>query len=1359
MLSNFSVKKPLTIFVSVLLVIILGGISFTSMIPDLLPNINLPYAIVITTYPGATPEEVETVVSRPLEQSMASLENINSISSTSSDSSSMIMLEFTDTANMDVVVTDIREAINAVSGYWPDTVMNPFILKLNPNLLPVTVTSINYDGMDNIDLTNFLQEELLTQLEGIDGVASVDIEGQVEEQVNVVLSPEKIAELNEKIKLSLDKEFADAEEELNEGETEILDGLAEIDDGEAELDSAKDALEVGQQELIDGTAEAQSELLTQRFALDEAKAQLETQLAQAEDALAQLNELYPFLVQTNDSYNQLLADREKAENDLAELNQIKIDYPLKQAEITAKQAEIDALNLLVEGGTELTEEQQALLNQHNADMVVLTTDLSVMDAKLSALGTTFADIDTKIAEIETSNTNTDTAIQQLDNALALVGYSLADLNPTVTEMAGQIAMAEAGIAQLETALTELDAGKITIDDALEELNKAQLEGSLGISAGYTEITVGQSSLAAARTQLESAQDQIETAKEDMDEQKEMAYDSATVEITMEMVSQLLTAQNFSMPIGYVTEDDVDYLVRVGDEINGIEEMQALPLLYMDIDGVGVVTLSDVADVFITDNSVFIYSKVNGENSLTLSFNKQSTYATATVSDNLNAEFAELEEKYDGLNFSNLNDQGIYIDIVINSVLQNLVLGAILSVIILIAFLKDIRPTVVIAVSIPISLLFAIVLMYFSGVTLNVISLSGLAIGVGMLVDNSVVVIENIYRMRSEGVSAYKAAAKGANQVAGAIVASTLTTVCVFLPIVFIDGMTRDLFTDLALTVAYSLLASLIVALTLVPAIASTVLKKDTGKEDKLFNVLINAYGKVASASLRHKWIVLILSVALLIGSTALSLSQGFIFMPAMSSTELSGSIVPVEGATFDDNVKLADDVYERIYSIDGLETVAIIVPSENATSTGMMSMMMGGGGSNLTIYALIDEDSGRKDTEISAEILEKTSDLGVEISISGASSSMTTLGASGITLKIFGDNLDNLIAEAKNLAVELENIEGLTEISTGVEDNNPEIRIVVDKEKAIEQGLTVAQVFQYVASEIESETSSGSVYVDNKDTDIIIYDESKENFSVNDVKNIVLNYTDMQGEEKEVMLTSVADIIETESLNAISREDQKRTLTVSASVLDGYNVTLLTNQVQNLVDSYQTLEGNDIIVGGENETIMESMEQLALMAVLAVVIIYFIMVAQFQSFKLPFIVMFTIPLAFTGGFLALLLTGNEVSVVAMVGFVMLSGIIVNNGIVLIDYINILRVEGMEKRAAIVLAGKTRMRPILMTALTTVLGLVFMAVGTGVGTEMMQPIAIVCIGGLLYGTLMTLFVVPAMYDLLSRKEMKIIDIEN
>ena len=1346
MFSKFSVKKPMTVLVGVIIAIVLGIVAFSRMTPDLLPNINLPYAVIITAYPGATPEEVEQEVTRPIEQAMATLDHAEEITSVSRENSSQVMLQLTDDANMDTLTADIREKLNGIT--WPDMAGTPYIMKINPSMMPVTVAAMEMEGMDNVELTDLLDSELMLKLEGIEGVASVSASGNVQESVMVELRQDKIDALNRKLKAKLDEKFGDAQKDLDESSKEIEDGLSETREQQDELEGQKAQLEEGQAQLAQQTGAAQGQLISKKVEIESAKAQISAQLGtmeqnkkQLEDAVSKLKTLQTTLSQLN--------------SQLASLDQAISGLQEGIAGYTALSAQLEALNAQL-SGLDPDSEEYALVQQQ---IEALGPQLAAAESAFAALGTTAAGAPAKLQELQASRAAVEKGLADAKAMAAAGGADPENLDKSIAEAQGNLSKLTAGMDQLKATSSQLESGAVTVDQALQELSRQQTSGIMQISAGMSQILAGQSALSAAQQQLESAKAQLEGAQDEFDSQKEAAYKNADLPITMDMVYQILTAQNFSMPAGYIEEQGVTTLVRVGDKLEDKEELRRLLLFDTGEDGIGKIYLRDVADIDVQSNAGELYAKINGENGLLLSFTKQSTYSTALVSKNIEERLNSLAGEYEGLKFTTLMDQGNYIYIVVDTVLQNLVLGAVLAVLILLLFLRDLRPTVVIAFSIPISLMVAIVLMYFSGVTLNVISLSGLAVGVGMLVDNSVVVIENIYRLRSEGMPAAKASVQGAVQVTGAIIASTLTTVCVFLPIVFVEGVTRQLFTDMALTIGYSLLASLFVAITLVPAMTSTTLRTGKPKESRVFDRVLGGYGKAAAASLKHKWVCLGLALVLLAGSVTMALSRGFIFMPAMSGSQLDVSFtMPQDDPTFLETTGMADEISARIMELDCVETVGAMA-SDGSTGSAMLGMGQGG---TVSMYVILDEASGVKDSEAAKMVEEACTDLDCEVHAQGAmdmSAYMSAMSGSGVEIKLHGDDMDALIDAANEVTEIMAGVDGTDGAKSDLEDSTPEIRIVVDKNKAMENGLTIAQVYQSVSGAISEDKTATSINVDGYPQDVLVVHPEKGSMNESYLKSLTVTSTDRTtGETEEVPLVRIAEFEERQSLNAISRENQSRVLTVSAGIADGSNVTLVTREVENALKEYEPPKGVTLEMTGENETIMEAMEQLMQMAGLAILIIYLIMVIQFQSLLLPFIVMFTIPLAFTGGFLALYICGMEVSVVSMIGFIMLAGIIVNNGIVLIDYINQLRLEGVERRDAIILAGRTRMRPILMTVLTTVLGLVFMALATGMGAEMVQPIAIVCIGGLLYATLMTLFVVPAMYDIMAKKELRRVEVD-
>lgn len=1129
-MSKFSVKKPLTVFMVVIVVMILGFVSYTKMTPDLLPNIDLPYVVVMTTYPGATPEKVETMISRPMEQSLATLDNVKNIQSVSGSNVSTMIIEFNSDVNMDTVSVDIQQKINLIEGYWDDKVGTPIILKLNPSMLPVAVAAVSMEGMDQEELSNFVDDTLLNKLEGTDGIASISTTGLLESKVNVVITQDKIDAVNKRIREGIDKQMQAAMEAAN-----------------PEIDPS---------------------VLAQMMTVDQATA-----------------------------------------------------------------------------------------------MGIDLTNLSMQEA--------------------------------MENGVNVLG--------------------------------------LTVEEATEK------------------------GLVVIAQELQAIEDAKASAEGDM----QAIYDQADMNniITMDMVSGLLQAQNFAMPEGYVEQDGVSYLVSVGDELDSMESMENLLIMDMGMEGVEPVYLKDVAEVTMIDNRADLYAKINGKDSIMFSFSKQSDYATAKTSTNIQKKFEQLKEEYEGIDFVTLMDQGDYIYMVIKSIIQSLLQAALFSIIILFIFLKDWKPTVITLLSIPVSVVFAFVLMYFSGVTLNMISMSGLAISVGMLVDNSVVVIENIYRLRSKGVSAIKAAASGASQVGGAIAASTLTTICVFAPIIFVDGITRQIFSDLALTLAYSLVASLIIALTLVPAMASGMLKNNKEKSHKLFDKFTNVYKKLLKLSLKLKPVVIIVVVFLLVFSVGAVLRRGFTFMPDMNMPQLTVSIELNEEATFAETTAMTDKVVEKIQDIDGIETIGAM-----AGGSGGLSIMQGSSKTNTsTLYVMLDEESKVSSVDVGDEIQARCADLDCKVTASSsAMSGSSSLTGSGLSLYVYGDDIDELMEVSNQIADKLKNLEGTDEVDSGIEDTDPELHIAVNKEKAMKEGLTVAQVFAAVNEKMSNEKDSGTVTFNKTDYDCIVIGQEEMAKTPADIRNMKLIVKGQDGAEKEIKLTDVADIEDKDTLASIHRRNQKRYLNITASIAEGYNVTKVNDAAEKELKNMELPKGVTIEFSGETENIMDSMKQLVQMLLLGLVLVYMIMVAQFQSLKSPFIIMFTIPLAFTGGFLALLLTGQEVSIIAMIGFIMLCGIIVNNGIVLVDYINQLRIEGMSKKEAIVEAGVTRIRPILMTSITTILGLAVMVLGIGdtaQGAEMMQPLAIVCIGGLVYATVLTLFVVPILYDIMNGEKIRIVKDED
>lgn len=1214
MIPKFSVKKPLTVAVAVIMFFILGFVSFMNLKTDLLPSIDLPYALVLTQYPGANPEKVEMTVTKPIEQVVATVGGVKNVSSTSSENASIVMLEFEQNINMDSAILDVNSKLDLVKSSFDEGVGSTSVMKLNPDSMPIMMLSVDIEDMDIKELSTYVSNNIVPEIERINGVASVDVTGLIEDKIEVKLINEKISSVNNKVQSKVESELSNAEQELNNAQTEIS--------------NAQSNLEKQGQSQRESLIKAEVELQSAKIKLENVASSLASQGLD------------------KDKLNTIINETSKA---------------------------LDTAKLQL---GELKKELESV-SQEDAESII------GIQAQISILNTTISKLEETIKSAQQGLE----ALQALDN--------------------------------IKSQETQLKLAQVKMS---EELIKASVE-------------------------LSSGEADLKKAKEELELKREEAIKSSDIRstITVDMISNILMAQNFSMPAGYITAKDDKYLVKVGDKFNSIEELENL--LLFDIKGVGKIYLKDVAQINKIDNSDETYANVNGNNGVMISLQKSSIASTTEVTDEVNNTINKIMEKDSTINITPLMDQGIYIDMIIDSVLDNLIVGGFLAAVVLFIFLKSIRSTMIIALSMPISVLISLTLMYFTDINLNIISLSGLSLGIGMIIDNSLIVLDMIYKLRSEGMSLAKACVQGARNVSGAIFASTLTTICVFFPIVFADGLTKSLFSDMALTIGYSLTASLIVALTVIPAMSYKMLKKINDNPGKIYNKLVSLYEKSLKWSLSHKIFIILPAVGLLLFSGYKVTTMGMVFMPSMDSTQMSATLTMPNGSSKNDTIKMSDEIINRLIKIDAIDTIG-------ATSLG--SPMSGQAAEDtMSFYIILKEDKTLSNTDVEKLIIEKTKDLDCKLSVSTSNMDMSALGGSGIQVTVKGNDLDKLKEISNDLSEKISEVEGITEVTKGTSDTGVETRIIIDKNKAMEYGLTIAQIYQKIASDIQSEKSSTTLTIDNSDYPVIVTRE--DILTKEELKEYTLPGT-KDNETVEVSLDEISKQEDTESLSSITRDNQTRYLTVSAKVDSSHNISLVGRDVEAIVKDYKVPEGYHLQIGGEIENIKDTLADLILMITLAIVFVYLVMVAQFQSLLSPFIVMFTIPLAFTGGILAMLITGNDISIVSMLGFLVLSGIVVNNGIVFIDNINQLRLSGVDKKEAIMETGRTRIRPILMTALTTILAMSTMAFSTGMGAEMTQGLAIVTIGGLTYSTILTLFVVPILYDLLNRKDIRGIDVD-
>jgi HAE1 family hydrophobic/amphiphilic exporter-1 len=997
-ISKFSVKRPVTILMGILIVVILGIISLANLKTDLFPSINLPYAIVSTTYIGASPEEIETAVTKPIESSMATISNIKNINSVSRENVSMVILEFNEDTNMDSVMVEMREKLDLVKSYMPDDVSNPMIMKINPDMMPILEFSVSFKNKDISETSSLLREKIIPILESTEGIATIDLYGAAEDEVHVTLDQTKVKQ----------------------------------------------------------------------------------------------------------------------------------------------------------------------------------------------------------------------------------------------------------------------------------------------------------------------------------------YQNLGVNFTADMIKGILAGQNLEMPVGYINDNGSKYLVRVGDKFKSIDDIKALPIISS---GNLTVTLNDIATVETVNTNSDSYTKVNGNDAIIISVQKQNNYSTTDVVKNLNKKIDDIKDKYPDIELKTIMNQSEYIDFVVGSVSDNLIYGGILAVLILIVFLKDIKPTIVIGLAIPISIMAAFIMIYFFDITLNIVSLGGLALGVGMLVDNAIVVIENIYRLRNEGHSRTESAIKGAKGVAGAITASTLTTIAVFVPIIFLKGWTAEIFKQMALTITFSLIASLIIALSLVPMISSKVFTKDHKvKENKSIEKLKSFYKKSLHYALKHKVITIVTVIALFIGSIIGSLSIGTEFFPASDSGQISITVNMPKGATYEETKKEMDDISSIIQKIDDVDLVAGLISDD---ILNIMSTSSGDG----TIYVLLKENKERSTSKVAQDIRDQLKNRTSEIVVTDDMSDMTMMFGSKVSIEIKGTDLDVLKDIANDVTEIVKSVKGTTEIDNGITEAAPELKVLVDRNKSIARGITNANIYMKLADMINTSYKATSITIDGRELDVNVYSGNEKTVTINDIKGVTVNGN---------KITNVSTITESEGYGVINRINQTRVVTVTANIKDGENIGIVNSKIKDKLNDYKIPSGYQINISGEQAEIDSSMNSLLYALLLGIVLIYMVMAAQFESLLYPFIIMFTVPLAFTGSFLGLFIMNMPLSIVAFIGIIILMGVVVNNGIVLVDYINQLKDEGMSTNEAVVKAGLVRIRPILMTAITTILGLSTMAIGIGEGAEMIRPMAITVIGGLLFATILTLVVVPVIY---------------
>lgn len=1015
MLSRFAVKRPVTIIMIIMIVMLVGSVSLSLLPIDLLPSIEFPIAVVSTSYSGVGPEEMETLITKPLEDVLTTVENIDSIQSYSMEGSSLVILQFDFGTNMEFAALEMREKIDLVKAYLPDDASNPTVFKFDPNAMPILYMTIESRG-DLFTTQNIAEDIVKARIERLEGVASVDVLGGFSREVEIELAEDK-----------------------------------------------------------------------------------------------------------------------------------------------------------------------------------------------------------------------------------LKGY--------------------------------------------------------GLSTDY--------------------------------------------------ISQILSGDNMNLPGGEVYKGDKSLTVRTLGEYESINEIKNANIPLMTG---GIVKLKDIGTVDLVNTERTNIAKFNGMDTLELSIMKQSGVNTVSVSRKIQKEVEKLEKEYPNIDIKTVFDQADFINMAINRMVQSALMGGVLAVLILLLFLKNIRSTLIISLTIPISIIATFILMYFSDVTMNMMTLGGIALGIGMLVDNSIVVLENIFRHRSEGLSIKEASVLGANEVSAAVTASTLTTVAVFLPIVFVEGVTSTIFRELAMTITFALISSLGVALTLIPMMSSQLLtiknikfdihaEEDGEKLDKGFlNKIRKGYKRVLKAGLRHRLIVIAISIVIFVGSVASIMTVGSSFFPSTDEGQLNIDVSLPTGAELTETEEIVAEIESILYEISDVDYVF-----SSIGSGGNMGPMGGSSGNIASMIVMLKEPSERERStfEVADEVRKLSKDIaGAEIGVSSASMMMAGgFGGGGISVSIRGNDMEILEQISGELKSIMMKIEGTREVTTSLEEGIPEVHVNINKNKAAQYGLSSYGIASGVNSTLSGKTATRFKF-EGEEIDVVIKGDEIYSQSLH---NLGLMQISTPG-GGTVPLSQVADIELSRGPVSIQREDQARVVTVNCETY-GRDVQSVTADINAMVGEYDVPQGYLISFGGESELIEDAFQDLGLVLILAIVLVYMILAAQFESMIQPLAIMFTVPLALSGGFLGLFLTGVDLSVPAVIGFIVLVGIVVNNAIVLVDYINKRRASGESRTEAILNAGPIRLRPILMTAMTTILGLFPLSLGIGEGSEMQMPLAVVVIGGLLLSTVLTLVYVPVMYTII------------
>ncbi len=807
----------------------------------------------------------------------------------------------------------------------------------------------------------------------------------------------------------------------------------------------------------------------------------------------------------------------------------------------------------------------------------------------------------------------------------------------------------------------------------------------------------------------------------------------------------VATQNQNLPAGSIEGMGKKMNVRVVNKFKDVYDIEAVPVT---LPTGQVIYIRDIASVYDTYSDTTTHSRTNGAQSISLSVTQESDANTVEVVNAVLEELDAISEEHAKFDYITVFEQGSYIENAIGSVAESAVVGAILAIIILLLFLGSFRTSMVIGITMPVAVVTTFIGMFFSGMTLNVVSLGGLALGVGMLVDNAVVVIENIFRRRSElGEDNKTAAIKGAGEVLGAVVASVLTTCIVYVPVLFIDNMVATMFKQLAFTIIFSQLSALLVTYLLVPMLSSKIetLSGVTQKRlgfifkpfDKFMNGVYKAYEKAIRAILKRRKRFVAATLAVFVLSMVVLMNIGMTLMPSSDEGMISISIELPKGSRLEDTNRIALNAENIISQNEYVDTIATTVGG------GSMSAILGAAQNSASITVTLKDDRNKTTIDILEELRASLSNVaGAIVSLEASNTAMAMMSSDSVEFAFSGDNdevLEKFVLKAEEM---LKSIPTVTETSTSISETQPEVRITPKASSASRYGLTAATLNSLISQAIGETTATRITQTGSEYNVVVKYPDSYvKNYSELGRLRLTTPYGTV------VSLGEVANIEIAQGSTTLTRVDQKRTVTLSGKFYDD-DLQSVTKKFEALLATEGLPEGISMVESGTYEVMMEAMESLLLAIIIGILLMYMVMAAQFESFSEPFIVLFTLPLAMIGVVLSLVVAGEPLSVIGCVGILMLSGIIVNNAIVLIDFIKTLRVEkpGASRTDIIVESCKTRLRPILMTTLTSILGFLPMALSTAEGSEMMRPLATVLLGGLGVGSLLTLFFIPVVFSI-------------